>query len=77
MRLYKELTNARTYAVYVLFTDTRFDANTCVIQNVSSRPVYVCVSGGDTLFDMARLLHYDVRLYVNSKYVQLSLCTKH
>jgi hypothetical protein len=32
------------------------------------------VSGGATLlFDMAQLLQYDVRLYVNSKYVQLSV----
>jgi hypothetical protein len=76
MRLYKEVTNVRTYAVYVLFTDTRFDSNTCVIQNISSRPVYVCVAGGDTLlFDVAQLLQYDIRLYVSSRYVQLSLCT--
>jgi len=37
--------------------------------------VHVCVSRGDTLlFDMVQLLQYDVRLHVNSKYVQLSLC---
>jgi hypothetical protein len=68
VQCYTVLTNGRImqFTSYLL---TRYEACTCVIQNISSG---LRVSGGDTLlFDMAQLLQYDGRMYVNGKYVQL------